>query len=833
MSAKPHNRISAKNRDFNDTDDDDMPQCFKCKGFGHLAHECQNRRKYTGNKSLATTLDENSDHYDSQEEEISSVSLLGEIVNVDNCSNTHINLDSLIDDYSSKSLENQGSNRHPDPQSSGTPQPPPNGGFDDLNQLIRNFRHPSSSKFTRTPKVDFLDSMATFVQDLYARFEDVAHDNYVGSFNKLSQTSTVEDYYDKWEHYKSYMVANNPSLPESFYTLSFISGLKEEIHTVVQMFKPADTSTTFYLAGLQQASLHPPPKSVKPFFRPFTPTPLSVSHPPSTIKPFFSSTSTFSKGTGSSPPPIVTHLLTLTKHSPDPTFPLVKLLTLAQMQNRKDKGLCYNCDEFYRHGHKCKTQQLFMLIADDELDEQGALSNDDVSDASHSGSESPIEISLHALTGTTTHETIRIDGHINKHLVAVLIDTRSTHSILDATLISKLGLHVTPTGQMLVTVANGESIISQGICHNLSWEMQGYQFSVNLLALPLGGCEIVLGADWLRQLGDVLFNFALLRISFLHQGRKITLQGTHSKPSLSLISGSSLVKFLKQNTPTIIGQFFSISSTPIIPPPPAVSTLLDTFADVFAEPTGLPPSRPLDHKIPLKTGSNPTYQRPYKCPYIHKSVVESLVSEMLSNGVIQKNHSPFVAHILLLKKKDDTWRFCVDYRKLNDIMVKDKFPIPLIEELLDELNGSVVFSKIDWRSGYYQIRLYALDIYKTAFRTHHGHFEFRVMPFGLTNAPATFQALMNEVFQPYLRKFVLVFFVDILVYIPSMEAHLEHLQLTLSLLRKHSLFAKMSKCAFAQPQLEYHGHIFSASGVAADPEKIESMVNWPKTQTLK
>ncbi|XP_026396022.1 uncharacterized protein LOC113290654 [Papaver somniferum] len=498
---------------------------------------------------------------------------------------------------------------------------------------------------------------STFIQDLYARFEDVAHDNYVGSFNKLSQTTTIEDYYDKWEHYKRFMVANNPSLPDSFYTLSFISGLKEEIRTVVQMFKPEDTSTTFYLDRLQQASLQQFPKPVKSFSRPFAPTPLSVSHPPSTIKPFLSSPYTFSKDTGSSPPSIVTYPLTPTKLSPDSNLPPVKRLTHAQMRIRKDKGLCYNCNEFYRQGHKCKTQQLFMLIVDEDQEEQGALSTDEVSDTSHSGGESPIEISLHALTGNIAHNTIRISGHLNKHPVTVLIDTGSTRSFIDTTLTSKLGLHLSPTGQMLVTVANGDSTVSQGICHNLNWEMQGYQFSANLRVLPLGGCDIVLGADWLHQLGDILFNFDDLRISFLHQGCNITLQGNHSKPSLSLISGSYFDKFLKNNTPTIIGQFLSISSTAITPSPPAVSTLLESFADVFAEPTELPPYRSLDHKIPLKTGSNPTSQRPYKCPYIHKSVVEFLVSEMLANGTIQPSHSPFSALILLVKKKDDTWRF--------------------------------------------------------------------------------------------------------------------------------------------------------------------------------
>ncbi|XP_026453525.1 uncharacterized protein LOC113354395 [Papaver somniferum] len=720
-------------------------------------------------QEITTTINQNSESITEIKSEVGSIkdaisSLKTSVNNLDS------RLLSIFDLLSN--IQQQGSNHPPDQPSPGASHS--NGGsFDDIRHLIWNIHPPNTGKFTRTPKVDFprfngtnprrwvlkceryfhhhnfpdeervdmaaihFDSQvdpwypsyqqgkgsipwSTFVQDLYARFEDVAHDNYVGSFNKLSQTTTVEDYYDKWEHYKSYIVANNPSLPDSFYTLSFISGLEEEILIVVQMFKPEDTSTTFYLARLQQASLQQLHRPIISFSKPFAPTPLSVSHPPSTVKPFLSSHSTFSKGNGSSLPPFFTHPPTPTKHSPDSTLPPVKRLPHAQMQIQKDKELCYNCDELYRQGHKYKTQQLFMLIADEEQEWKRALSTDEVSDTSHSGGDSPIEISLHALIGNIAHDTIRISGHLNRHPVTVLIDTCSMHSFIDVTLTSKLGLHVSPTGQMLVTVANGDSTISQGICQNLTWEMQGYQFSANLRALPLGGCDIVLELT-----------------GFANLGCNITLQGNHSKPSLSLISGSSFAKFLKNNTPTIIGQFFSIS-TPITPPPPAVSTLLESFVDVFAEPTGLPPSRSLDHKIPLKTGSNPTSQRPYKCPYIHKSVVESLVSEMLSNGVIQNSHSPFAAHILLVKKKDGTLRFCVDYCKLNDITVKDKFPIPLIEELLDELNGVVVFSKIDLRSGYYQIRMYAPDIYKTSFRTHYGHYEFRVMPFGLINAPATF-----------------------------------------------------------------------------------------------
>ncbi|GKB54556.1 putative reverse transcriptase domain-containing protein [Tanacetum coccineum] len=262
--------------------------------------------------------------------------------------------------------------------------------------------------------------------------------------------------------------------------------------------------------------------------------------------------------------------------------------------------------------------------------------------------------------------------------------------------------------------------------------------------------------------------------------------------------------------------------------------IVQDFPEVFPEDLpGLPPTRQVEFQIDLVPGAAPVARAPYRLAPSEMKELSEQLKELSDKGFIRPSSSPWGAPVLFVKKKDGSFRMCIDYRELNKLTAKNRYPLPRIDDLFDQLQGSSVYSKIDLRSGYHQLRVREEDIPKTAFRTRYGHYEFQVMPFGLTNAPAVFMDLMNRVCKPYLDKFVIVFIDDILIYSKNKQEHEEHLKIILELLKKEELYAKFSKCEFWIPKVQFLGHVIDNKGIHVDPAKIESVKDWasPKTPT--
>nr|GEY43607.1 hypothetical protein [Tanacetum cinerariifolium] len=256
------------------------------------------------------------------------------------------------------------------------------------------------------------------------------------------------------------------------------------------------------------------------------------------------------------------------------------------------------------------------------------------------------------------------------------------------------------------------------------------------------------------------------------------------------------------------------------------------FLEVFLEDLpGLPPARPVEFQIDLIPGAAPVARALYRLAPSEMKELSEQLQELSDKGFIRPSSSPLGAPVLFVKKKDGSFRMCIDYRELNKLTVKNRFPLPRIDDLFDQLQGSSIYSKIDLRSSYHQLRVREQYIPKTAFRTRYGHYEFQVMPFGLTNAPVVFMDLMNRVCKPYLDKFVIVFIDDILIYSKDEKEHEEHLKAILELLKEEKLYAKFSKCEFWIPKVQFLSHVIDNRGIHVDPAKIESIKDWASLKT--
>ncbi|KAL0544922.1 hypothetical protein IC582_020052 [Cucumis melo] len=409
--------------------------------------------------------------------------------------------------------------------------------------------------------------------------------------------------------------------------------------------------------------------------------------------------------------------------------------------------------------------------------------------------------------GTVVTGTLPVLGHY----ALVLFDSGSSHSFISSAFMLHARLEVEPLHHILtVSTPSGECMLSKEKVKACQIEIVGHVIEVTLLVLNMLDFDVILGMDWLVanhasidcSRKEVAFN-PLSVVSFKFKG-----EGSRSLPQV--ISAMRASKLLNQGTWSILASVVdtrevdvSLSSEPVV----------RDYPNVFPEELlGLPPHR----------------ETPYRMAPVELKELKVQLQELLDKGFIRPSVSPWGAPVLFVKKKDGSMHLCIDYRELNKVTVKNRYPLPRIDDLFDQLQGATVFSKIDLRSGYHQLRIKDGDVPKTAFRSRYGHYEFIVMSFGLTNAPTVFMDLMNRVFREFLDTFVIVFIDDILIYSKTEAEHEEHLRMVLQTLRDNKFYAKFSKCEFWLKQVSFLGHVVSKAGVSVDPAKIEAVTSWPR-----
>ncbi|GJX34501.1 gypsy/ty3 retroelement polyprotein [Tanacetum coccineum] len=553
-----------------------------------------------------------------------------------------------------------------------------------------------------------------YEEGIKERFDPI-NENPMVELKILKQTGSIQAYEDLFE-----ALLNKVDQTEAYAISLFIGGLKDEIGLAVRMFKPNKLTDAYCLAKIQEATLAIP----KHRYTPILPTPKNVA------TSFVPKTGRYEAKGNILALPSTSQTVGLNRPR--------KQLTQQEMAEKRAKQLCFYCDQRYSPGHKCSGQMYCLEVSGcDELIEHDDCVESEQEHVIVSEVEEEVvpQVSLNAMNGVNSYQTMRIKGHVGKQALHMLVDYGSTHNFLDLQAAKRMGCRMTKTCPLQVSVANGQ----------------------------------------LATLGKIQCDFKNLVMEFVVNGRKCILRGT-SQSALKWMQGMQMSSSLSQ-----IGSEISSMTMCIYP-----ATLMQLSHD---------------HTIPLAPNAPHINIRPYRHPPIQKDAIELMVKELLEAGTIRNIQSSFSSPIVMVKNKDGTWRMCVDYRQLNKYTIKDKFPILVIEELLDELSGAKV--------------------------TYEGHYEFLVMPFGLTNAPSTFQALVNSVFKPYLRKFVLVFFDDILIYNKIEEEHWKHLHRVLQTMKMNTLFAKLSKCSFVVNKVEYLGHVISEEGVSTDPTKIHAMEQWP------
>ncbi|KAJ9543643.1 hypothetical protein OSB04_023350 [Centaurea solstitialis] len=695
-----------------------------------------------------------------------------------------------------------------------------------------------------------------FKQALIERYGGRQSDNPFEELKDLNQTGSVDEFITEFEYISSQV----SRLPEEQYLGYFLGGLRPEIRLRVRTFNPMNRVQAMKLARDVESELQgvASPRNVN--LRSWNGGRYNggglVTKGPNGSGPD-SNSGRRSSGLGSgsgmgSPNKLIPQKQTT---APQLVAPLravagdrkenernrgIKHLPYADLMDRKAKGLCFRCGEKYHPLHQCTERQFRLLILgdDERVDDTGEVIAMEVKEDECEEVLECNSIGLFAgveQINAETSNTLRIRGWVKGVPVEVLVDSGASHSFISPHVATALDMPIASDRRLGVRLGDGHRVMTQGECKGVELLLDNFGTVVDAFILEMGHLDMILGVSWLKKQGKVTFDWVEKLISFYQEGKEIVLKAVMEKKKEIKGSGDRgmLASFFsalfdKNNLKDVVGTTQLIDQQR-----KELEAVLQLYESIFQEVSGLPPKRDIEHQIELYGTGEPVSVRPYRYPHHHKNEIEKQVREMLQQGIIRHSLSAFSSPVILVKKKDGTWRMCVDYRELNKATVPDKYPIPVVEELLDELNGARYFSKLDLKSGYHQIRVRESDVGKTAFRTHEGHYEFLVMPFGLMNAPATFQSTMNQIFRPHLRRFVLVFFDDILVYSRDWKDHMDHLRIVLDILSHNQFVANRKKCVFATQRVEYLGHVISVLGVSVDPTKIRSIIEWPVPKNVK
>lgn len=442
--------------------------------------------------------------------------------------------------------------------------------------------------------------------------------------------------------------------------------------------------------------------------------------------------------------------------------------------------------------------------------------------------------------------TLAFEGrHVD--LVA-MIDSGATGNFVNSAVVQRYGI---PTEALAcpksLAVVDGRPIEAGRVTHrteNLQLLAENFEDSISLLVTSIGQHDIILGLPWLRR-NNPKIDWAEKTIQWTDEPPAEAYLGQTSHLGISSMTLSDVQQMdvkdveysmlLHVRFKTSSDLELSVLTGETMHGDNAIPAEFAEFLDVFSKTSAdaLPEHTKYDHKIELEEGKIPPFGRLYNLSETELKALDTYLKENLNKGFIRTSNSPAGAPVLFVKKKDGSLRLCVDYRRLNNMTIKNRYPLPLIQESLDRLRDAKWYTKIDLRGAYNLIRIKEGDEWKTAFRTRYGLFEYTVMPFGLTNAPASFQQMINEVLRDYLDVTVIVYLDDILIFSKTREQHVHHVKAVLQRLRENRLWAKLEKCEFFKQTVEFLGYVITPTGTAMDPTKIQVVLDWPIPRTVR